>query len=97
MVGWSRRNRRSEPSTPCPCNNTCLCHKPQKESLFVWVLCFVGFGMLIGFPFLMGYVHHNDVRHINVYGQDCIVERKVDGVSGTGAQYGHDVAVCPSK
>jgi len=92
MVG---RSRRRKPSEPCPCNNTCLCHKPQKESLLVWVLCFIGFGGFIGIPFLLSYLNHNEVRHIKVNGQDCIIDRKIDGVSGTGAPYGHDIAVCP--
>jgi hypothetical protein len=88
-----------QPSKPCPCNNTCLCHKSQGETWEVWLLCFIGLAVLIVFPYLMYQVGHHQPReqHIEVNGQDCIVMKKIDGVGSTGNPYGHDIAVCPVK
>ena len=97
---FGQMKRRREPSKPCPCSGTCLCHIPRKESWEVWLLCFVGFAGLVCFPYLMYQIGHHPPRgyqHIEVNGQDCIVEKKIDGVSGTGASYGHDITVCPTK
>jgi len=98
MVGWSSRNRRREPSAPCPCNNVCLCHKPTEDHWDIYALYFIGFTLLICLPFLLSYIPNHSVekRHIEVNGQDCIIEKKIDGVSSTGAEYGHDIAVCPT-
>lgn len=88
-----------EPSKPCPCNNSCLCHKPQ-EDWVVWLVCGLGFVLLVSFPYIMYRIEHRnqiEENHIDVNGQDCIVGWKQDGVSSTGASYGHDKAVCPNK
>lgn len=84
--------KRKGQDIPCPCNNTCLCHKPIKIDGMIYVLCFFVIAILFISYFLLS---SPSVRHIQVNGQDCVVERKIDGITGTGAPYGYDIAVCP--
>lgn len=91
------RRRSSVPSKPCPCGNTCLCHKPRKGiSEFQATLMFIG---VLGFLFLWGLFMsmalRSPERHVQVDGQDCVIHHVIDSCTSTGACSGHDEAICP--
>jgi hypothetical protein len=98
MFGQMRGSRRQEPSEPCRCHDMCPCHSPQKESI---VFLIVGIVMFIAFVSLLVYMQYlgsrQTERHIEVNGQDCIVQLKVAGQTSTGAVRGHDIAICPKE
>ncbi len=99
MFAQMKSRRRSVPSQPCPCGNSCLCHKPRKgisdfkaTLIFIGVWCFVILWVLF-----MGLALRPPENHIQVNGQDCIVHHVIDSCTSTGSCSSHDEAICPGS
>jgi hypothetical protein len=94
------KSRRREPELPCPCGNVCRCHQPSSnDGTFPWIIP-IGFPIIFpGLFILIAWISYPGfsppVRHIEVDGQDCIIQYHSDGVTSTGAGVGHDIALCP--
>lgn len=85
------------PLPPCPCGGACRCHRPRKGKDSMWPV-FLGLGILFGLPLLAATCigrGNNSPRIIYVNGQKCEIHYKQDGMTSTGASWGHDEAVCP--
>lgn len=89
------RNRAMLP--PCPCNNTCRCHLPQKgmssndkRALIAFIFVFFLFeGILIWY----GYKHpHTGPDHIEVNGKMCEIGYHRD--CALPLSCGHKIAIC---
>jgi len=82
---------------PCPCEDKCLCHKPQNENwryiittlilLLIPIIIFIaGVGIIRSAS--------QQVRLIEVNGKMCEVHFKEISRTSTGYPIGHDEAVC---
>lgn len=90
---FAQMKGRARPIPPCPCGNTCLCHKPTDDRW--WIILFVLLGT-IGIGLLIcGGRGSPPVRHIMVNGKQCTVHWVTDHCTSTGACSGHDEAICP--
>lgn len=90
------RSRKRTVSKPCPCGYICKCHKPKKGyNGILWTLFFFCVVILISVLCIVCTAPNSSVRHIEVNGQDCLVQWHTDGCTSTGACHGHDVAICP--
>jgi hypothetical protein len=99
MFGQMKSRRSTTPLPPCPCGNVCRCHQPPDSPNFWEVLpIIIGFLVLFGGPLCIGWCMSNyppeQVRHIRVNGQDCLIHYVTDSCTSTGACSGHDEAVC---
>jgi hypothetical protein len=84
-------------SKPCPCGGICDCHKPQEgmSDLAAVLIFILGLFPLVAFPFIIHALGKSQPRHIEVNGQNCIVEYHQD--SAGPVIHGHDVANCGIK
>lgn len=99
MFGATRSRRRSS-LPPCPCNNTCRCHRPSDGKAWKAIVVFIAtWVFVIGIVSL--YVHHiektHTTRYIEVDGKMCVVKFKETGHTVTGSYWGHDIADCNGK
>lgn len=103
---FAQMKSRSRPSRPCPCQGTCECHTPDKDSIFPgWIPFFfpIFFPIIVptlipGLLILMLRIGLSEpTPHIQVNGQDCTVQTITDHCTSTGACTTHEVAICPEK
>lgn len=95
MFGQMRSRRRS--STPCPCNNTCRCHRPSDGKAWKAILVVILTWMLVGCMFAWFLNRAPPKRYIHVDNKVCEVRFVETGHTSTGAYWGYDVADCNEK
>jgi hypothetical protein len=88
------RSRRRRDLAPCPCNNTCRCHKRSPRADLYAVLILIGMVILLPTVFYF-LAPKNTTRYIHVGDQICEVQFVETGRTSTGASWGYDKAVCP--
>lgn len=87
-------------SRACPCHGVCDCHKP-KDSIFpmgIPILFPIMFPLLVpgAFMAIVAFAPEHK-QHVQLNGQDCVIEHITDSCTSTGACSGHDIVVCPSE
>jgi hypothetical protein len=102
MNAQMKSSRSYKPPTPCICGKVCPCHNPKPYdsnadwfAIGAFLLVFVILGTFFATMNYFQSKHPPQAQHIEVNGQDCIIEYHNDGSTSTGASWGHDVAVCP--
>ena len=85
----------SRKNCPCPCGNTCLCHKPDDWNDMKGPMIIAAFLVIVIILAWLSPRPPNPTRYIRVDGQTCIVQYHDAHCSmGGGCSNSYDEAIC---